>query len=191
MACPCLHEQMSAWRAACVALEAGTGSATPARTLPTASCERPYACCTHTQRAAPAARLHLKALLGGALGAGHHTSVEDEQVKAGQGGRQVGAQRLDAHQVGEVELLDCELALLQCMGMVGGWVGGWVGGRCNTNLKEWFVSSGSSGPAAAKVCSPPPHLEALQLRCRPLARFDAAGAQDHVCTGVRQRPARL
>ena len=69
--------------------------------------------------------------------------------------------------------------------------GWWVGGRCNTNLKEWFVSSGSSGPAAAKVCSPPPHLEALQLRCRPLARFDAAGAQDHVCTGVRQRPARL
>lgn len=55
--------------------------------------------------------LHLKAILGAPLRARHHSSVEDEQIQAGQGGGQRFAGRLDAGEICQVQLLHGDLAL--------------------------------------------------------------------------------
>lgn len=57
------------------------------------------------------AHLHLKSVLGAGQRARHHPRIQDEKVKAGQGGRQVSAQRVHRGQVSQVQALDGDLAL--------------------------------------------------------------------------------
>lgn len=55
--------------------------------------------------------LHLKTVLCAPRGARHHSSVEDEQIQAGQGGSQRICGRFDAGQIRQVQLLHGDLAL--------------------------------------------------------------------------------